>query len=62
MVFSTDTEIDDDHFQTLRDDIAHSYQLDYNQDKGCTDVTTGYLWADDDGDDLEEIGLEQVEQ
>jgi DNA sulfur modification protein DndD len=62
VVFSTDTEIDDDHFQTLRDDIAHSYHLDYNQDEGCTDVTTGYFWTDDDGDDLGQIGLEQVKQ
>jgi len=62
VVFSTDTEIDDDHFQTLRDDIAHSYHLDYNQDEGCTDVTTGYFWTDDDGDDLDQIGLEQVKQ
>ncbi len=62
VVFSTDTEIDDDHFQTLRDDIAHSYHLDYNQDEGCTDVTTGYFWTDSDGDDLDQIELEQLKQ
>jgi len=62
VVFSTDTEIDDDHFQTLRDDIAHSYHLDYNQEEGCTDVTTGYFWTDDDSDYLDQIGLEQVKQ
>lgn len=62
LVFSTDTEIDNDLFQTLQNDIAHSYHLDYDQGQGCTDVSSGYFWTEEDGDDVEQVGIERVKQ
>jgi DNA sulfur modification protein DndD len=62
MVFSTDTEIDDGHYETLRDDVARSYHLDYDQAEGYTKVSTGYFWTEDGGSDADQISLEQVEQ
>ena len=62
LVFSTDTEIDNGHYQELQDDVARSYQLDYDQSEGYTEVSKGYFWTEDSTDDTDQVNLEQVEQ
>jgi DNA sulfur modification protein DndD len=62
MVFSTDTEIDDGHYETLRDDVARSYHLDYDQTEGYTEVSTGYFWNEDGSGDADQVNIGQVEQ
>ena len=46
LVFSTDTEIDDHHYEDLSSSVAQAYHLDYNEVDGCTDVSEGYFWSD----------------
>ncbi len=60
LVFSTDTEIDDEYYEQLNDDITQAYHLDYNQGEGYTSVTRGYFWSTPDT--AEEIELEGVTQ
>jgi DNA sulfur modification protein DndD len=62
MVFSTDTEIDDGHYETLRDEVARSYHLDYDQTEGYTEVLTGYFWNEDGSGDADQVNIGQVEQ
>ena len=62
MVFSTDTEIDNGHYETLRDDVARSYHLDYDQTEGYTEVSTGYFWNEDGSGDADQVNIGQVEQ
>jgi DNA sulfur modification protein DndD len=62
LVFSTDTEIDNGHHQELQDNVARSYQLDYDQSEGYTEVSKGYFWTEDSTDDADQVNLEQVEQ
>lgn len=56
LVFSTDTEIDDEYYDQLNDDVTQAYHLDYNQEEGHTSVTRGYFWSDPE--ESEEIDLE----
>jgi DNA sulfur modification protein DndD len=62
LVFSTDTEIDNGHYQELQDDVARSYHLDYDQSEGYTEVSKGYFWTEGNTDDADQVSLEQVEQ
>jgi DNA sulfur modification protein DndD len=59
LVFSTDTEIDDQYYEKLDDDVARAYHLDYNQADGYTDVSEGYFWSSPEPDEVE---LEEVPQ
>jgi DNA sulfur modification protein DndD len=56
LVFSTDTEIDDEYYDQLDDDVTQAYHLDYNQEEGYTSVSRGYFWSSPD--EGEEIDLE----
>ncbi len=56
LVFSTDTEIDDEYYDQLDDDVTQAYHLDYNQEEGYTSVSRGYFWSNPDRGD--EIDLE----
>jgi len=56
LVFSTDTEIDDEYYDKLNDDVTQAYHLDYNQEEGYTSVSRGYFWSSPDQG--EEIDLE----
>lgn len=56
LVFSTDTEIDDEYYAQLDKDITQAYHLDYNQEEGYTSVSRGYFWSS--SDQGEEIDLE----
>jgi DNA sulfur modification protein DndD len=60
LVFSTDTEIDDEYYDQLNDDVTQAYHLDYNQEEGYTSVSQGYFWSSPD--QPEEIDLEGVPQ
>jgi DNA sulfur modification protein DndD len=44
IVFSTNTEVDQYHFDQLQPYISKSYNLEYNPDKGETKVREGYFW------------------
>ena len=56
LVFSTDTEIDDEYYDQLDDDVTQAYHLNYNQEEGYTSVSHGYFWSSPD--EGEEIDLE----
>lgn len=54
LVFSTDTEIDDEYYDQLDDDVTQAYHLDYNQEEGYTSVSRGYFWSSpDQGDEID---------
>ena len=60
LVFSTDTEIDDEYYEQLNDDVTQAYHLDYNQEEGYTSVTRGYFWSSPDhGEEIELKGVTQ---
>ncbi|QLG62015.1 DNA sulfur modification protein DndD [Halorarum salinum] len=60
LVFSTDTEIDNQHYDDLSESVAQAYHLDYNEMDGCTDVSTGYFWSGNP--DSEKASIEGVTQ
>lgn len=60
LVFSTDTEIDDEYYGQLNDDVTQAYHLNYNQEEGYTTVSQGYFWSDpDQGTEIELEGVPQ---
>jgi DNA sulfur modification protein DndD len=44
LLLSTDEEIDEGHYQTLKPSIGHTYKLEYDDAKGVTSVKSGYFW------------------
>jgi DNA sulfur modification protein DndD len=44
LLLSTDEEIDEGHYQTLKPSIGHTYKLEYDDVKGVTSVKSGYFW------------------
>jgi DNA sulfur modification protein DndD len=57
IIFSTDTEIDDNQFKKLEGYISQAYHLEYDESEGMTVPTEGYFWADEDED---QASLEEV--
>ena len=57
IIFSTDTEVDDDQYRKLEDYISQAYHLKYDEAKGRTIPSEGYFWGekDDSQKSLEEI-------
>lgn len=58
IIFSTDTEIDDDQYRKLEGYISQAYHLEYDEAEGRTIPSEGYFWAGEDDDSqksLEEI-------
>lgn len=57
IIFSTDTEIDDDQYRKLEGYISQAYHLQYDEAEGRTIPSEGYFWGEeDDGQkSLEEI-------
>lgn len=49
IIFSTDTEIDDDQYQKLEGDISQAYHLEYDESAGLTNISEGYFWDKEDG-------------
>ncbi|WP_330632932.1 DNA sulfur modification protein DndD [Halocatena halophila] len=47
LIFSTDTEIDDQQYKVLSRDVAKAYHLEYDEAEGVTVPTEGYFWDDD---------------
>ena len=43
LLFSTDEEIRDHYLDKLKPYIGHSYYLDYDDSKGCTEIREGYF-------------------
>jgi DNA sulfur modification protein DndD len=46
IILSTDTEVDQGFFETLKDDIAHSYQITFDSQTQSSSITDGYFWND----------------
>lgn len=44
IILSTDTEIDEQHFESLKNNISHAYHLEFNRKEMATEVTRGYFW------------------
>jgi len=57
IIFSTDTEIDDNQYQKLEGYISQAYHLGYDEEEGMTIPQEGYFWTDEDEDQrsLEEV-------
>jgi DNA sulfur modification protein DndD len=58
IIFSTDTEVDDNQYRKLEDHISHAYHLEYYEAEGRTIPSEGYFWGEEDDDSqktLEEI-------
>lgn len=56
LIFSTDTEIDDEQYEELAGSISQSYQLEYDESTGATVPVEGYFWSEPtDQTDLEEV-------
>jgi DNA sulfur modification protein DndD len=48
VLFSTDTEIDQEYFKALEPEVSHTYHLDYDPSAGRTNASLGYFWKGDD--------------
>lgn len=46
ILFSTDTEIDQEYFKALEPEISHTYYLDYDPIKGKTNATLSFFWKE----------------
>ncbi|MCC9654580.1 DNA sulfur modification protein DndD [Rhodopirellula halodulae] len=44
IILSTDTEVDQEYYETLSPHLSHAYHLDYNEKKQFTEATEGYFW------------------
>ncbi|MFB6245947.1 MAG: DNA sulfur modification protein DndD [Candidatus Nanohaloarchaea archaeon] len=58
IIFSTDTEIDDNQYRKLEGYISQAYHLEYDEAEGRTIPSEGYFWGGEDNDSqksLEEI-------
>ena len=55
VILSTDTEIEQSDFRTLRPSIARAYLLDYDEQLRATVVRDGYFWESDEGVQRERI-------
>lgn len=44
MIFSTNTEVDQQYFDRLRPHLAHAYNLEYCEESKSTVVKEGYFW------------------
>ena len=57
IIFSTDTEVDDDQYRKLEYYISQAYHLKYDEAKGRTIPSEGYFWGEEDDSQksLEEI-------
>jgi len=44
ILLSTDTEIDKDAFERIRDNVGRAYRLIFDQSKNATSVHDGYFW------------------
>lgn len=45
LIFSTDTEITEERYEELRDQIAAEYHLVADEESGRTEVSPGYFWT-----------------
>ncbi|QCC51446.1 DNA sulfur modification protein DndD [Halapricum salinum] len=62
LLFSTDTEITEEYYNILENDIANEYHLQQQEETGRTEITPGYFWTTDErdtGDNEVETAVEQ---
>jgi DNA sulfur modification protein DndD len=50
IIFSTDTEVDDDQYRKLENHISQAYHLEYDEAEGRTIPSEGYFWGGKDDD------------
>ncbi|THE64287.1 DNA sulfur modification protein DndD [Salinadaptatus halalkaliphilus] len=56
LLFSTDTEITEEYYDRISDDIAHEYHLQHGNYSGQTEIKPGYFWSDhDDETEIAEV-------
>lgn len=60
IILSTDTEIDELYAEQLKEHVAESYLLDYNFEKGSTEVKAGYFVFLKHGNLEKRIALQQA--
>ncbi|QSX01105.1 DNA sulfur modification protein DndD [Haloterrigena alkaliphila] len=58
LLFSTDTEITQEFYEILEEDIAAEYHLTYDEEMGQTHVEPGYFWSDGPDDVLRNDDIE----
>lgn len=46
LLLSTDEEIDEDHYKTLKPYIGHTYTIDYDDEIKSSCITPGYFWQE----------------
>lgn len=56
IIFSTDTEIDDDQYRKLKGYISQAYHLEYDEAEGRTIPSEGYFWGGEDDDSQKSLG------
>ena len=54
LIFSTDTEIDENFYPKLYPHITRSYSMIYDSKKGKTSIHDGYFW-DEKGEKVIEV-------
>lgn len=57
IIFSTDTEIDEEYFEALSDHISSSYRLEYDNAEGRTKFEKGYFWRTKREESGEEVAI-----
>jgi DNA sulfur modification protein DndD len=62
-LFSTDTEITEEYYDLLQEDIAHEYLLEQDSNTGETHISPGYFWSQSaDTPDTDVTHVEQQSQ
>jgi DNA sulfur modification protein DndD len=44
ILLSTDTEVDEDFFSAMAQDISHAFEIEFDQDTKCSNLKEGYFW------------------
>jgi DNA sulfur modification protein DndD len=50
LLFSTDTEISDEYYDSLSESVSQSYRLNHQEGEGYTELEKGYFWSKDESD------------
>ena len=47
IVLSTDSEIYGKYYKAIKENVGNEYTLDYDDEKKCTTIQTGYRWEEE---------------
>lgn len=47
IILSTDTEVDKQYLEAMKDSISHSYEIKYNSHEKSSEIKEGYFWIND---------------